>query len=443
LAIDASGNIYAAGDTGTGGIFAAKYDAALTQVTSSTTYADSDSGIGVEVDARGNILVGGAYNDNYIALKYSPDFLLVSSATFIVEEHSLSPYDMALDSEGNMCITGYRQSSYGEFDNIVTVKYLNRAPAVTSVAPASAKAGESLWVAVNGADFYTGARLSFGADINVVSAVRTRASLVYALIEISSNAAAGARTVALTNIDGESGAKASAFLVASENQMQGSVDPAQDTILTLEAACGDVTAEIPPQTFGQSVTLSISTAPLPAVPGGQASSLCFEVVNDASLQPLKEIVFTINYRDADVAGFDEEKLTVARYDPARNAWVAVPSVVFPTLNRIIARITHLSRFAVVQWPAAAPAPAAGLRVYPNPYDPRNGALTFSGLAGETEIRIFNVTGDLARELRDTDSDGMVTWDGRNAGGSTVASGIYLAILKSPRGKKTIKIAVEK
>ena len=62
--------------------------------------------------------------------------------------------------------------------------------------------------------------------------------------------------------------------------------------------------------------------------------------------------------------------------------------------------------------------------YPNPYVIRYGNETvrfnYSGLA---QIRIYTLSGELVREIPVNGE-----WDGRNASGETVASGLYLFTL---------------
>ena len=67
--------------------------------------------------------------------------------------------------------------------------------------------------------------------------------------------------------------------------------------------------------------------------------------------------------------------------------------------------------------------------------------------GAGKVRIFDVAGRLVRELDLGDLPGGATyyrdWDGRNAAGADVASGLYLASVKVGGKSVTVKLAVLK
>ncbi len=66
----------------------------------------------------------------------------------------------------------------------------------------------------------------------------------------------------------------------------------------------------------------------------------------------------------------------------------------------------------------------GVRIYPNPFVSGAGArVTFEGLPPGAQVRLFAADGRLVRTL-ESDLGGAVVWDGRNDGGSAVASGVY-------------------
>ena len=70
----------------------------------------------------------------------------------------------------------------------------------------------------------------------------------------------------------------------------------------------------------------------------------------------------------------------------------------------------------------------GVRIYPNPFVSGGQArVTFQGLPPGARIDLFSAGGLLVRSL-EADLGGTVLWDGRNAGGSAVASGVYFYTL---------------
>ena len=71
-------------------------------------------------------------------------------------------------------------------------------------------------------------------------------------------------------------------------------------------------------------------------------------------------------------------------------------------------------------------------------------LIFDRLPSSGTIRIYNIRGDLVRELSvDAADSGCKAWDGKNGAGREVASGIYLAYMSSSEGSRTLKLVVER
>jgi uncharacterized repeat protein (TIGR01451 family) len=102
-------------------------------------------------------------------------------------------------------------------------------------------------------------------------------------------------------------------------------------------------------------------------------------------------------------------------------------------------------------------------VYPNPWrpgaagdfgsanNPCGNGLVFEAAPGTT-VRVYTMQGDLVHEHTLSASDAAApadpanrcrAWDGKNDSGSTIASGIYMAVLSGPGGEEVRRIAVEK
>ncbi|OGS18564.1 MAG: hypothetical protein A2219_00535 [Elusimicrobia bacterium RIFOXYA2_FULL_50_26] len=90
-----------------------------------------------------------------------------------------------------------------------------------------------------------------------------------------------------------------------------------------------------------------------------------------------------------------------------------------------------------------PANIVTAKAYPNPFRPKQGALTVSNLAAEANIEVFNVAGELVRKISYESGSGTASWDGKNDSGSFVASGIYIISIESPQGNKRLKIVLER
>lgn len=85
-----------------------------------------------------------------------------------------------------------------------------------------------------------------------------------------------------------------------------------------------------------------------------------------------------------------------------------------------------------------------IRAYPNPVRPEyTGLITIIGLIADTQIRITDVNGNVVYETRS--NGGVATWDGCNASGNRVATGVYFAHCLSTDGKQKhiVKILIVK
>ncbi|MDE2291013.1 MAG: hypothetical protein KGL53_02925, partial [Elusimicrobia bacterium] len=131
------------------------------------------------------------------------------------------------------------------------------------------------------------------------------------------------------------------------------------------------------------------------------------------------------------------------YDVPSGAWrLEEPSSIDLAAHTLTGSTPHFSSFGGF---VPAHADLAALRVYPNPYrpdgsnrdaghrfsagDPLSGVI-FDSLPPEATVRIFTVTGQLVRELGAVAS-GRIQWDARTSDGHDAASGVYLAVIKSP------------
>ncbi len=106
-----------------------------------------------------------------------------------------------------------------------------------------------------------------------------------------------------------------------------------------------------------------------------------------------------------------------------------------------------------QPPTATPTPIVGvneLRPSANIFRPKQGSLTIhygAEDASRVRITVYNLAGRKIRTLVDGPASGavddQVRWDGKNANGDWVASGVYIIRLESNRFQKNIRVAVVK
>ncbi len=93
-----------------------------------------------------------------------------------------------------------------------------------------------------------------------------------------------------------------------------------------------------------------------------------------------------------------------------------------------------------------------INVFPNPYfewdDTRaygSGVITFSNLPEEVTINIYTLSGVFVKRLNENDkssiSSPFIQWDMKNESGNKVASGVYLAHIKTNYGDKVLKFSI--
>jgi len=133
------------------------------------------------------------------------------------------------------------------------------------------------------------------------------------------------------------------------------------------------------------------------------------------------------------------------------AWNALPSTVDTVNKQVWAQISHFSVFALLGATSYGK-DISEVRVYPVPWklnssDKFGGRwLYFDGLPQSGFIRIMTLSGEKVVEVPFSNMDaGALKWDGRNAAGKPVASGVYFAQVKSAvnGSSRILKFAIEK
>jgi len=125
-----------------------------------------------------------------------------------------------------------------------------------------------------------------------------------------------------------------------------------------------------------------------------------------------------------------------------------PHVYSISLKNINAYDSTLNAIAVTPIDAALTIEAAKYLLaqnYPNPFNPTT-TINFTVPAGNVKIDIYNVLGQKVKVLVDSKMAAGtydVVWDGTNALGEKVASGIYFYKLKSEVGSKIMKMLLNK
>jgi len=137
------------------------------------------------------------------------------------------------------------------------------------------------------------------------------------------------------------------------------------------------------------------------------------------------------------------RVTLARYNPLTGQCLPVKTEIDTGLRTITAIVNHLSVYQLIM--VTPPTDLSNVKVFPNPFYPNRsgeGFITITGLPDKTTLTFYTLSGQKVYDTR-ADSTGIAYWDGMNSKEGKVASGIYLCVIKSPYGKKTIKIAIER
>lgn len=183
--------------------------------------------------------------------------ITVNSTTFNSSTQLTANISIALAAAlGSRTVTvtnldGQSGSAVGGF---TVTAFVNPAPTISTVTPASGTQGDvASSIVLVGTGFLASPTCSFGAGISIGSCTRNSATQITAVITISASAAPGARTVTITNTDGQSATKSSGFTVL------GAVAPAPTVTSTS------------PNSGAQGATL---TAVLIAGTGFQSGATC-------------------------------------------------------------------------------------------------------------------------------------------------------------------------
>lgn len=221
---------------------------------------------------------------------------------------------------------------------------------------------------------------------------------------------------------------------------------AAGSVILIQLPSGQATVDVPSSAFPPGVTVTVEPpGPLPAASGGTGmagTGVGVRITASGSAQPQQRVAIGLPYRDADVAGLDTSRLLLARYDEARRVWVPLDSRVDTAARRVTGTTDHFSLFQVMQAGVASGLDAP--RVFPNPLRPSLGhtGMTFDTLPAGARVRVYTLLGELVRDLTASGA-GLAFWDGKNASGAWVASGVYAVFIQGDGQSKTLKVAVQR
>ncbi|MFH1379775.1 MAG: T9SS type A sorting domain-containing protein, partial [bacterium] len=115
----------------------------------------------------------------------------------------------------------------------------------------------------------------------------------------------------------------------------------------------------------------------------------------------------------------------------------------PYIQQVSMPVCEAIRYRLISYLAPSNS-IDNILIYPTPFRPSKGHtdITFLRLPVEVTINIYNIAGELIKEFPESDQ-GQIVWDVKNNNGEKVASGVYLAVVKSKGSKKIYKIAIQR
>jgi hypothetical protein len=164
----------------------------------------------------------------------------------------------------------------------------------------------------------------------------------------------------------------------------------------------------------------------------------------SSRQPLRPVTLTVSYANVDVARLHPDRFVVARYEEDSKVWIPLETRWDGGEKTVTAAVDHFSRYEVFELDPAGGLAEAPVKAFPNPLKPAEGGrrFTFTGLPAGSSVRFYTMLGELLGETS-SDPSGLAFWDARSKSGADVASGVYLAYVRSGGDSRIIKIAVER
>ena len=210
---------------------------------------------------------------------------------------------------------------------------------------------------------------------------------------------------------------------------------------------------------GRYVEMNVPSGAFPASTGLAISSssanrcsqsiplVALSVYSQNGLQPETPVTLKLNYTMLEANGLNgiavnAQHIVLARYNPVSGECLPLDTQLDTGNRMVTATLNHFSDFQLIVKPSVSD--LASVRVYPNPLylNRGNGYATIEPVPANSKIRIYTLSGDKVWE-GSGGSTGVIIWRGVNKSGQQVASGIYLAVIDSTAGKKTLKVAVER
>jgi len=164
---------------------------------------------------------------------------------------------------------------------------------------------------------------------------------------------------------------------------------------------------------------------------------------------LKNVEISIPYTDENEDGIVDEKgvdvSSLKVYRLVSGNWLEVND---GTLNEVdtsskVVRceVTHFSTYTILG-KLYSNTSLSKTVIYPNPFYPEDGEVcNFEKLADNSQVKIFDLSGNFVKELSVNQILHSASWDGTSSNKKKVSSGIYIYLITSPSGNRKGKIGL--
>lgn len=372
-----------------------------------------------------------------LLLKEGEESIISSSTTITNESEAACTFDFTNAAKGKWDIG----ISYNDYAEGLAEGFEVFGLTVSQATPNSAFNGQVKYVELTGDGFLDGTLVAFSksGQNNLVVSTPTVVSETSLTCTIDlAGAATGWWNITVTS-GTETSTLTDGFFVGTSTHSFKNISLFGYTVLSILNSSVEATIYIPTGTFRSQVGLAMYLPEaIPPVSQSEfiATPAAVEILADSSAQATDEFTLTLKYAESLIGYLDKTKLVICYYDVNRARWIQIPSVSYPELNTVVGKMKHLSIFCVMQ--RSPERNLSNMIVFPNPYKPDSGTaydnpalgygVVFSGMTSRVRIKIFTISGELVRDVEDTDGDGMYFWDTKNSDNYEVASGVYIYIV---------------
>ncbi len=219
----------------------------------------------------------------------------------------------------------------------------------------------------------------------------------------------------------------------------------------LSTSDNKISVMIPPHSISGNISIEIkklSGTDIPLLTDSNLkiiSSIVYKI-GPSNLSFNKPVTIELNYNNTDIAGYNENKLSIYFYK--NNKWQRIGGSLNKDENKILAIIHETGIIAVVEDNNNYNGKLEDIRIecQPRVFSPDkwgNTSISFSlPKKANYTVKIYNIAGKLIKVLSD-DKEGnigenVIYWDGKDSGGDIVPNRIYIISIFIDDGEKIIK-----